>query len=939
MKSKAFKEVFTSLRFPASLRFRLTAMVFIISVFVIVIAIMYINDRAVVIIERNSNEQLNTVSRTLSATVSVWLDSHLNALQNLASIPDIMSMDAQKQKPLLKKMAAAYPYLYLISTTDLNGMNVARNDDIGPKDYSNREWFQKARQGAAVTFESLIGKTSNKPALVVAMPIHDEAGRIVGVGMFATVLEKLSHQVRATQVGKTGFAYIVDSCNRVIAHPNAAYAHRLLDFGNYPPVKALRNGLQGTLVFNDDSGRHWRACVNKLDNGWGIVVQQQEDELLNTQRMFQHVAFAIILTAVLILLSTTWWVVKWALHPIEDLTKAVRKTSFDNHNLPDFKYIRRASLDIKTRDEVGTLAEGFNEMTVRLESTLVSLEQELSERKHAEEELKKHRDQLEDLIRERTIELIDSNECLKQEIEERKLAEDALRKSEEHYRTIFENTGTASMLLGEDKTVLMVNTNFERLSGYSRQEVEGKMKWTVFVSQESVEKMKKYHDMRRQIPGSAPSSYEFRFINRQGDIRDIFLSIALISGTKVSVASLMDITDWKSAEAARKELEEKLSRAQKMEALGLLAGGVAHDLNNVLSGIVSYPDLILMEMAEDNPLRKRIMTIRDSGNKAAAIVQDLLTLARRGVIHTCVVDMNEEIIKTYLNSPEHMNILSSYPNIMIEMSLDPGRLKIKGSPVHLKKTLMNLIINSLEAQPEGGRIRVSTTNTYVDKPIEGYDKISEGDYVVLKVEDDGVGINKDDIKRIFEPFYTKKVMGRSGTGLGMAVVWGTVQDHNGYINVHSTPGKGSCFELYFPVTREEYTPEKSAIPVADYMGHGEDILVVDDVIEQREIASSILLKLNYNVVTAASGEEAVEYLQSYSFDLLLLDMIMDPGMDGLDTYKKVTEIHPGQKAIIASGFAENERVREAQTLGVSRYIKKPYTIEKLGVAIKEELSH
>ncbi len=399
-----------------------------------------------------------------------------------------------------------------------------------------------------------------------------------------------------------------------------------------------------------------------------------------------------------------------------------------------------------------------------------------------------------------------------------------------------------------------------------------------------------------------------------------------------------EINERIQAENERKLLEERLIRSEKMEALGLLAGGVAHDLNNVLSGIVSYPDLILMELSGDDPLRRKIQMIRESGQKAADIVQDLLTLARRGVIQTSVIDLNQEIILEYLNSPEHRKILSHHPGISIETALSPELFKIKGSQIHLRKTLMNLIINAMEAQPKGGKITISTLNVYMETPLEGYEKVVEGDYVLLKIEDEGIGIDRDDITRIFEPFYTKKVMGRSGTGLGMAVVWGTVQDHNGYINVFSVPGKGSSFELYFSVTRDGAGVEKQAVHIQEYFGNREHILVVDDVSDQREIASSILEKLNYRVSTVASGEDALEFLKKNTADLILLDMIMEPGMDGLDTYKKIKLMKSDQKAVIASGYAENDRVREARLLGARLYVQKPYSIEKLGIAVKDELS-
>jgi CheY-like chemotaxis protein len=239
--------------------------------------------------------------------------------------------------------------------------------------------------------------------------------------------------------------------------------------------------------------------------------------------------------------------------------------------------------------------------------------------------------------------------------------------------------------------------------------------------------------------------------------------------------------------------------------------------------------------------------------------------------------------------------------------------------------------------PKGGVVTIKTVNQYLDKPIHGYDKVREGDYVVLSVSDTGEGIPAADLKRIFEPFYTKKVMGRSGTGLGLAVVWGTVTDHDGYINVQSEEGKGSIFTLYFPVTREDISAEAVAVVVSEYTGSGESILIVDDVKEQRDLAAEMLRKLNYNVTSVSSGEAAVAYLKEHHVDLMVLDMIMDPGMDGLDTYRSILEIHPKQKAIIVSGFSESDRLKTAQALGAGTYVRKPYVIERLGLAVQKEL--
>ena len=384
------------------------------------------------------------------------------------------------------------------------------------------------------------------------------------------------------------------------------------------------------------------------------------------------------------------------------------------------------------------------------------------------------------------------------------------------------------------------------------------------------------------------------------------------------------------------ELETKLQQAKKMEAIGTLAGGVAHDLNNVLSGIVGYPELLLLNLPEDSHLIKPLLTIKQAGEKAAAIVQDLLTMARRGTTETKIINLNQ-IITDYLNSPEFLRLRSYHPEVQVKTNLDDDLMNIQGSQVHLSKTVMNLVSNAAEAMPEGGTIVISTANRYIDQPFSGNDEIPEGDYVTVAISDTGVGIASEDLDRIFEPFYTKKIMGRSGTGLGMSVVWGTVKDHLGHIDTKSAQDAGTVFTLYFPATREALASEDARISMADLRGSGQSILIVDDVPEQRTIASAMLTQLGYSVTAVDGGEAAVAFLQQNSCDLVILDMIMDPGIDGLETYKRITAIKPGQKAVIASGFSETERTKMAQKLGAGTYIKKPYTLEKIGLAVKKEL--
>jgi len=522
---------------------------------------------------------------------------------------------------------------------------------------------------------------------------------------------------------------------------------------------------------------------------------------------------------------------------------------------------------------------------------------------------------------------------------ERKKSEEAakqLEASEAHFRLVVENAPDAIFIQTEGSFKYINPATLKLFGAETAQEINGKPVISQFHPdhQETIkERIRLVNQEKKTIP-----QREETYLKTDGSV--VYLEASAVpfeyQDNDGALVFVRDITEQKKADQHQKEIEKQLQQAQKMESLGLLAGGVAHDLNNVLSGIISYPDLLLIDLPEGSPLRKPILTIQKSGQNAADIVQDLLTLARRGVSTKEVVNLNDTI-SDYLKSPEYHQLLSFYPALSIETNFETALLNIKGSPIHLKKTIMNLVSNAAEAHLSCGKIFISTHNKYIDLPGKEYEKIQEGDYVVLEVADHGTGIAGEDLNRIFEPFYSKKVMGRSGTGLGMAVVWGSVQDHNGYINIESKKGEGTTFYLYFPVTREKHAKEKDFISIEDYMGNNESILVVDDIKEQREIATSLLSRLNYSVSAVPSGEAALEYLKDNTADLLLLDMIMDPGVDGLDTFKKILDCHPRQKAVIASGFSETDRVKEAQKLGVGQYIKKPYTLEKIGVAVKKEL--
>lgn len=542
-------------------------------------------------------------------------------------------------------------------------------------------------------------------------------------------------------------------------------------------------------------------------------------------------------------------------------------------------------------------------------------------------------------LKEQNVELEKANDRLVQEIEERNRAYQALRESEEKLHDIFENVSDALFSHDLQGNFLETNLGMKRLLGYKDDEslparfnlrdlAPERYASSIEDYLENVKKKDKSEGMMRVL---IKNGRECLVEYKNSLIRDA-------SGKAIGIrGSARDVTEKFLAEKEKIKLQEQLQQAKKMEALGTLAGGVAHDLNNILSGIVSYPELLLMEVPDTSPLRKPLLTIQKSGEKAASIVQDLLTLARRGVAVSELIELNS-VIREYLKSPEYQKVLLLHPDVEVITDFDDElRCIITGSPVHVAKTIMNLVTNAVESMPRGGRVSITTANATIHDPIKGLDAFREGQYVVFQISDTGVGMSEKDRERIFDPFYTKKVMGRSGTGLGLTVVWGTVKDMGGHIDVQSTAGNGSTFTLYFPAGNDAHVGKETRTESTALTGNGEKVLVVDDSAEQREIATRLLNKLGYTVVSASSGESAVEYLEKNATDLVLLDMIMSPGIDGLETYKRILKLHPKQKAIIASGYSETDRVREAQKLGAGVYIRKPYLMEKIGQAVKIEL--
>lgn len=522
---------------------------------------------------------------------------------------------------------------------------------------------------------------------------------------------------------------------------------------------------------------------------------------------------------------------------------------------------------------------------------------------------------------------------LARSIEHRQLQQD-LRNSEKRFRQLAQATWEGILIYDRGR-LLQANTQLCQMFGYQEEELLDQQICTKLLDPNS------FRAFTDALSTDQTGPYEARGIRRDGTTFPVEIRVKQIDfqGKQVQVAAIRDVSAAEQALQQKLALTEKLADARRMESLGLMASSVAHDLNNIMAGIITYPELLLMDLGRDFKYREELMMIREAGKRAAAVVNDLLTVARGATCKKEIQSVNT-LISGYLKSVEFKEICQRFPHIKVVTYLEGKLGNIHCSSMHLSKSIMNLVNNAAEAIQQAGQITIATKNVRLTAPHQGYETIEPGEYVMVSIEDDGPGISERDLQQIFSPFYSKKVMGRSGTGLGLAVVWNTVHDHGGFIDVISS-SQGTLFALYFPLNRGAVSKQPSRKPLSilnQYLGNGEKILVVDDQQSQRDIASRLLSRLGYKPLTVKSGEEAVEFIKKKQVDLVILDMLMDPGINGCETYQQIIQHVPGMKAIITSGYSTMEEINQASALGITQFIKKPYSLQELAQALRLEIN-
>lgn len=511
---------------------------------------------------------------------------------------------------------------------------------------------------------------------------------------------------------------------------------------------------------------------------------------------------------------------------------------------------------------------------------------------------------------------------------ERKWAEEALRQSEERYRELFENANDIIYTMDLAGNITSLNRMGERITGYSRAEVL-KMNLSQIVTPE-------HRDLARQMiegrtGGEGAAAYQLEIVSKDRHRVMLEVSTRLVyqRGNPVGVQGIArDITE-------RKKLEDELRQLQKMDAVGKLAGGVAHDFNNIMTAVVGYADLTLLRLSKDDPLRSKVQEIKKAGERAAALTQQLLAFSRKQILQPKVLDLN-----TLISDSTKMLRPLIGEDIELVAVLDPALGRVKADPGQIEQVIMNLALNARDAMPRGGRLTIETANVVLDEECaHQHVSVQPGPCVMLAVSDTGSGMDIEAQSHIFEPFFTTKQKGK-GTGLGLSTVYGIVKQSGGNIWVYSELGKGTAFKIYLPRIEEAAEKVATRPSLGEIASGSETILLVEDEEMVRKLIGETLQMQGYQVLEAAGAGEALLISEKYEgpIHLMVTDVVM-PLMSGRELAIKLGPIRPATKVIYMSGYTEDTVVHHGVLEPGVDFIQKPFSPDALARKVREVLEN
>jgi len=848
--------------------------------------------------------------------------------------------------------------------------------------------YRSARTGEAVlTFTGLLRGSKNQVLGIIGCSVQLLHSNALG-------------GIRKTKIGESGYIYVYDTSRLMILHPeDKRILQKDVPPGTNKLFDAAIEGFEGVGETVNSKSVSMLVSLKRIPGtDWIIGAQQPRSEAFAPIREARNQIIWGTMAAVLVAILIGMVAVRRLTEPLLRLRNIAKQLGQNAETIGDDpqrkKGLEEELKSIQSSDEIGDLTKAFKEMYERLNQTMTSL---VGSAKDWERTFDSVHDPIFILDKENRIQRLnlgatqllkmDFKEAIGQpcyklihgtesppdfcphrqtletgrpawaeveepflggvfeitttplsdgagktigsvhvtrDITERKRAEEALQESEEKYRSVIANAMDA-IFIAQDGMIKFPNPSTLTITGYSEDEYATTL-FMNLIHPEDREMVLDRHN-RRLKGEEVPNNYSFRVLNKAGEELWVQLNAVSIDweGTPAVLCFLRDLT-------SQKRLEAQFQQAQKMEAVGTLAGGIAHDFNNLLQSILGYTEILLMDDQMRTPVHQDLQEIKRATQRGAELTRQLLTFSRKVQSRLRSIDLNKEVIQV-----ERLLRRTIPKMIEIELHLADDLGTVNADPAQVEQVLMNLAVNSRDAMPEGGRLVIETGNVTLDETFcKNHLGAKPGGYVALTVSDTGHGMDKETIKHIFDPFYTTKGVGK-GTGLGLAMVYGIVKSHEGYILCESKPNKGATFRIYFPVTEqgrgvEEWRKDKG------FKGGSETILLVDDEEPIRNLGEQIFTKYGYTVLKVSDGEGALKIYQEKKekIDLVILDLIM-PGMGGKKCLEGLLQINPDVKVVVASGYSPEGTVKSFLEGGAKNFISKPFNMKEMIQVVREVL--
>ncbi len=860
--------------------------------------------------ELSVTQEMSSLATATGRTISLFMQGLVANQLVLADVTVLREAVAfsgfrNEATHMLKTMVEHSPCLQAVMVLDKNGICVlATSDSITGSDHSQSASFQNGQK--ALFIESLhqdpaiarMAPDSGGWTVSITVPIK-KWGETIGVLTSFVKWSTIEKILSQAGLGQTGYMLMVDTNGAVICHPSREFYNQPLSGAKvaFAEVEAAIRKRKRSAAFsarNPRTGRRGHQIVgiafpewsgNLVDLDWKLVAGADPMEMMAFLPTIVGNLTIVGAGIAILVIAFAFMAADIIVEPIKDMAVRVSKVT-DGESTVDFS-------SVKAYEELLPLVDAIQ--TYR------------------------------SMVEQRTKELVHINEQLTQEMRDRQSAEESQRNSERRYRSLFKESKDAIVICLPEGVIVDANPAFVELTGFAREQILGT---NVLQFYKNPEDRVRFVEELERI--GFVKEFPLLVKREDGAERSCRLTSSVWkdeqAGVRAYFTIVRDIT-----ESTR--LQEQLAQSQKMESVGRLAGGVAHDFNNMLTAILGHAELALMRSEPSDRTRADLQVIIETGRRSAGLVRQLLAFARKQTAAPKVLDLNATTTNT-------LKMLQRLLGEDVELVWKPGKdlWPVKIDPSQVDQLLVNLCVNARDAIQGAGKVTIETGNrSFNEAYCAMHSEFIPGDYVMLAVSDDGCGMSKEVTDRLFEPFFTTKELGK-GTGLGLATAYGIVKQNSGFISVYSEPGEGSIFKVCLPRLDQEAVKPAHAKATETPKGSGETMLLVEDEEAILEVCQTMLEGLGYRVLSARKPSEALRLAQSHSgkIHLLITDVVM-PEMNGRELAETIRNFDPELKCLFSSGYTANVIAHHGVLDEGVHFLQKPYSLRNLAMKVQEAL--